>query len=80
MAKRFPVWSFLFLLIASLISIFPFYWMIVSATNTSKDITLGKLTFGNHLFENVRNVFSTSTIGLSFSNYIYLALLITFAS
>lgn len=80
MAKRFPVWSFLFLLIASLISIFPFYWMIVSATNTSKDITLGKLTFGNHLFENVRNVFSTSTIGLSFCNSIYLALLITFAS
>lgn len=33
MAKRFPLGSFLFLLTASLFSIFPFYWMVVSATD-----------------------------------------------
>ncbi len=80
MAKRFPLGSFLFLLTASLFSIFPFYWMVVSATNTSKDITMGKLTLGVHLLENVRNAFSHSTIWLSFVNSTLLALIITFVS
>ena len=37
--------NYTFLTIVSLTSIFPFYWMIVSATNNRKDIITGKLTF-----------------------------------
>ena len=42
-----------FLMTLSLLCVFPFYWMIVGMTNSSADITMGKLTFGNKLVENV---------------------------
>ncbi|MGL5978836.1 MAG: carbohydrate ABC transporter permease [Erysipelotrichaceae bacterium] len=48
--KQLPV--YLFLTVISFLSIFPFYWMIVGSTNLSKDITLGKLSFGNELVQN----------------------------
>jgi cellobiose transport system permease protein len=47
------------LLLGVLISMFPFYWMIVMATNTTADIYRypPKLTIGSHLFDNVHRVF-----------------------
>jgi cellobiose transport system permease protein len=45
-------------LVGVLLSIFPFYWLLVMSTSTTADI-FGyppKLTFGPHLGENVRNV------------------------
>ena len=49
------------LLIGVLVSLFPFYWMVVMATNTTEDIYRypPKLTFGSHLVDNVRRVFDT---------------------
>lgn len=64
----------------SLICIFPFYWMIVSATNVSKDITMGKLTFGNALLANVRNAFQNADILRAFMNSAFLAIVITVLS
>ncbi|UUU29505.1 carbohydrate ABC transporter permease [Streptomyces sp. CA-210063] len=51
----------LLLILAVLISVFPFVWTIVMATNTTKDIYKSppKLTFGSHLLENIRNVLNT---------------------
>lgn len=66
-----------FLIIASFISIFPFYWMIVSATNKSKDITMGKLSFGSALAENVTNAFSHGNMWKAFGNSLLLAVVIT---
>ena len=43
--------------LAAFISVFPFYWMIVGATNTANDITGGKATFGNQLFVNIAKFF-----------------------
>ena len=40
-------WSRRGLWLAAFISVFPFYWMIVGATNTANDITGGKATFGS---------------------------------
>ncbi|TPQ17818.1 carbohydrate ABC transporter permease [Streptomyces sporangiiformans] len=42
-------------MVGVLVSMFPFYWTIVMATNTSQDISKypPKLTFGSHLFENI---------------------------
>lgn len=47
------------LLLGVVISLFPFYWMLVMATNTTADIYRypPKLTFGSHLFENIGRVF-----------------------
>jgi cellobiose transport system permease protein len=46
------------LLIGAVLSMFPFYWMVVMATNTTSDIYRfpPKLTFGSHFLANVRNV------------------------
>lgn len=51
-----------FLMISSLICLFPFYWMIVGATNLSKDITKGKLWFGTEFMNNFRAVQDTADI------------------
>jgi cellobiose transport system permease protein len=49
------------LVLAVLISVFPFVWTIVMATNTTEDIYKSppKLTFGPHLLENIRHVLDT---------------------
>lgn len=49
------------LLIGVIISIFPFYWLVVMATNTTSDILRfpPKLTFGHELFTNVKNVLAS---------------------
>jgi lactose/L-arabinose transport system permease protein len=49
--------KYIFLSLAAFISIFPFFWMISGATNTSADITQGKLGFGTHLAENIKGLF-----------------------
>lgn len=51
--------KYLFLSIAAFISIFPFFWMIISATNKSVDVTRGKLTFGSNLLVNLSNLLSS---------------------
>lgn len=48
----------LLLIAAVLVSVFPFYWTIVMATNTTRDIyrTPPKVSFGPHLLDNVHQV------------------------
>jgi lactose/L-arabinose transport system permease protein len=70
----------IFLIIASFISVFPFYWMIVSATNDSKDITMGKLTFGSSLVKNIKNAMDSADIWRAFGNSVFLAVTITILS
>ncbi|KTD86807.1 carbohydrate ABC transporter permease [Paenibacillus etheri] len=53
------MFTYLFLIIAALISIFPFIWMVISATNQSVDVTKGTLLPGTHLFKNINNLFSS---------------------
>ena len=52
--------SYLFLGVASIIFAFPFYFLLVSATNTSLDVTNGRLLPGNALWQNLTNLFSHS--------------------
>ena len=47
---------YIFLIIVSVVSVFPFLWMIIGATNKSKDITLGKLSFGGEIIENFKKL------------------------
>lgn len=44
--------KYAFLTVASLVSIFPLYFMAVSATNSSNEVLASKLTPGGHLLEN----------------------------
>lgn len=67
----------LFLMLISIISIFPFYWMIAGATNDSKDITMGKLTFGTSLMKNISNAFAKADLWDAFFNSALLAVVIT---
>jgi cellobiose transport system permease protein len=50
-----------FLILAVVISVFPFVWTIVMATNTTEDIYKSppKMTPGSHLLENIRHVLNT---------------------
>ncbi len=48
--------SYIFLAIVSFISVFPFYWMITAATNTSVEVARGKITFGTHAIENFQKL------------------------
>lgn len=48
--------TYIFLIIVSLISVFPFYWMVTAATNTTVEVARGKIVFGTHLIENFNNL------------------------
>jgi len=48
--------KYIFLSLASFVSIFPFFWMVISATNKSIDVTKGKLSPGSSFMENLNNL------------------------
>ena len=59
--------------IASFISVFPFYWMIVGATNKSADVVTGKATVGGYLFTNAAVFFATVDAPRIFWNSAFIA-------
>ena len=48
---------YVFLIIVSLLSIFPLYWAFISAFNNTQEILGGRMIPSTHLIENVRNLF-----------------------
>jgi lactose/L-arabinose transport system permease protein len=75
---RYPWGKILFLLLVSFLSVFPFYWMIVSSTNTSEQIIMGKLSFGTALHANIRNAFSYADLWTPLLNSSLVAISVTF--
>jgi len=69
---------YVFLCVLSFVSIFPFLWMIIGATNTSNAIIRGKVSFGTSLLTNIGNFFVQVDAPLIFWNSIKVALLSTF--
>jgi len=65
---------YLFLTVAAFVSIFPFLWMIVSATNTAADINTGKATFGDALWTNTVAFFTQVDAPRIFWNSAFLAI------
>jgi cellobiose transport system permease protein len=63
------------LLVGAALSLFPFYWMLVMATNRTSDIYQfpPKLTFGSQLLVNVRNVLDSIDFVGSMRNTIIVA-------
>ncbi|MGB5444212.1 MAG: carbohydrate ABC transporter permease [Psychromonas sp.] len=71
------VGMYLFLSLISLLSLFPFYWMVVSSTNTTTDINQGKITFGDQLLVNISKLSDQVDLGLIFWNTSKIAILST---
>jgi lactose/L-arabinose transport system permease protein len=65
---------YLLLSLAAFVSVFPFFWMIVSSTNTAADVILGKATFGDALWVNTVNFFTQVDVPRIFWNSAFLAI------
>ena len=72
----------LYLMLGSgaLLSVFPFYWLLVIASNTTSDIYKSppKLLPGSHLFENIAAVFAKIDFVAPLVNTLVVALSVTF--
>jgi cellobiose transport system permease protein len=66
----------LILLLSTAVAFFPLYWLVVMSTNASSDIFNypPKLTFGNHLSENVTNVLHNIDFFGAFANTLFVAI------
>lgn len=77
MSKIKRVATYIFLTVASIISIFPFFWMIVSATNKSVDVTRGRLLPGTHLLENFKTLLGSVDLGTALTNSVIISVITT---
>jgi lactose/L-arabinose transport system permease protein len=71
---------YVFLIISSLISVFPLYWMAISATNKSVDIVRGALLPGSHLIENFRRLLELQDVSRALTNSFRNAAVLTVVS
>jgi lactose/L-arabinose transport system permease protein len=60
--------KYAFLIIASLLSIFPLYWMLVAATNESVEVVRGTLIPSTHLLTNYQNLLANQDLWGAFRN------------
>jgi len=68
--------SYIFLIIWSFISVFPLYWMITAATNTTVDVARGKITFGGNAAVNFAALLKAEPLGQDMLNsFIYSSVL-----
>jgi lactose/L-arabinose transport system permease protein len=72
--------QYLFLGVFSFVSLFPFVWMLIGATNKSMDITMGKLTIGNELLNNFQHLLASGDLLVCLKNSIILSIFITTVS
>lgn len=78
MKKASKFFSHLFLTVMSLFSIFPLYWMLVSATNTTTDISAGRLLPGMALLQNYAAVMDRLNLWQCLWNSLLIAFVSTF--
>jgi len=66
-----------FLIVVSVLSLFPLYWMAVSATNSSLDVIRGALFPGSQLVNNFRSLLASQDLWLAMKNSFVNALSLT---
>jgi len=71
---------YLFLSIAAFLSIFPFYWMAIGATNASPDIVTGRMSAGGNLFANFQSLLAQVDLVRIFGNSFFIAIVTTVLS
>ena len=70
--------QYIILSVLAIVSIFPFFWMVVASTNKSVDVTKGTLVPGTYLLENLRHLLESDLQYLSaFKNSIVIAVVTT---
>lgn len=69
--------TYIFLIIWSLFSVFPLYWMISAATNTTVDVARGRITFGAYAAENFHKLVSSQNLWGAMGNSFLYALVQT---
>ncbi len=78
MKKLGNIFKYVFLSVLSIISVFPFYWMIMAATNQSVDVTKGTLLPSTYFFENLKSVLNSDLLYMrSYGNSIVITLITT---
>ncbi len=60
--------TYIFLIIVSVFSVFPLFWMFTAATNQTVDVSRGKIWFGNYMVQNFNNLVNSSNLWKSFGN------------
>ena len=60
--------SYIFLTIWALFSVFPLFWMVTAATNTTLDVARGKIWFGSYAAENFKNLLDSTNLWQSMGN------------
>ena len=69
--------SYIFLIIVSFISVFPFYWMISAATNTTVEVATGKITIGTHALENFTHLLQAQDLWKTMGNSFFYSIVQT---
>ena len=77
MTKAKTIASYVVLILVSIISVFPLFWMVMAATNRSVDVIAGKLTPGTQLLTNYQNLISNQKLWTGFFNSCKYTVLIT---
>ena len=73
--KRFLKYAFL--IIVSLISVFPLLWMAVAATNQSVDVIRGKMLPGTYLIQNLKNLLAAQNVSGAMINSFKYSIILT---
>lgn len=60
--QRRLILTYVFLILWSLFSVFPIFWMVTAATNTSLDVAKGKLWFGNQALINFHHLLARADL------------------
>lgn len=77
MIQRRLIPTYIFLTIVSIISVFPLYWMISASTNTSTEISRGRIIPGSHFMENFNNLVSQQPLLRALGNSFLYAIVTT---
>jgi lactose/L-arabinose transport system permease protein len=80
MSKLKSTLSYVFLFVASIISIFPFLWMIISSTNKSVDVTKGAMMPGSFFVQNFQHLLSSAPLGTALWNSAKISIITTLLS
>lgn len=68
MIQRRLIPTYIFLAIVAFISVFPFYWMISAATNTSFDVSQGRILPGSYLMQNFQALIGNQDLWQAMGN------------
>lgn len=80
MTKGKKILMYGFLILMSVISVFPLLWMVIAATNKSVDVTRGRLLPGTYLFENLKNLLAAQDVGSAMVNSFKYSIILTIIS